>query len=77
LKIKFSKSALKALEALTGAEKQRIRNAIKKLPSGDIKKLKGYSVAYRLRVGDMRVLFDMTDEILITNILPRGEAYKR
>jgi mRNA-degrading endonuclease RelE of RelBE toxin-antitoxin system len=47
------------------------------IPVGDIKKLKGFTVAYRLRVGDWRILFDMGADITITNILPRGEAYKK
>ncbi len=57
--------------------KQRIKEAIQQLPSGDIKKLKGYTNAYRLRVGDYRVIYDMMDDMIrINNVLPRGDAYK-
>jgi mRNA interferase RelE/StbE len=45
---------------------------------GDIKKLQGIEDGYRLRVGDLRVLFSMEDNIIyIDNIIPRGQAYKR
>jgi mRNA interferase RelE/StbE len=33
---------------------------------------------YRLRVGDLRVLFSIEDDIIyIDNIIPGGQAYKR
>jgi mRNA interferase RelE/StbE len=59
--------------------KQRIKAAIEKLPMGDIKKLSGYAAAYRLRVGDWRILLDIQydNDITITDILPRGDAYKK
>ena len=45
---------------------------------GDIKKLQGIDNGYRLRVGDLRVLFSIKDDrIYIDNIIPRGQAYKR
>ena len=72
----YSKQAKKALEQMDAATRQRIRAAINKLPSGDVKKLQGFTNAYRLRVGGYRVLFDMDTQITITNILPRGDAYK-
>ena len=45
-----------------------------------VKRLVGYDVTYRLRVGDYRVLFDRDDVIRIidvVNVLPRGRAYRR
>lgn len=58
--------------------KKRIKEAIEKIPYGDIKKLKGLENEYRLRVGDLRVLFSIeSDIIVVNNILPRGQAYKR
>ena len=77
MKPEYSRQAVKAIERISSPDKQRIRDAIDKLPSGDVKKLTGYTNAYRLRVGGHRVLFDMEDKITITNILPRGEAYKK
>lgn len=58
--------------------KQRLKNAIEKLPAGDVKKLQGYLVDYRLRVGDLRVIFSVEDDIItVKDVLPRGQAYKR
>ena len=62
--------------APVAAFKQNIKDAIEKLPDGDVKKLKGYTNAFRLRVGDYRILFDMNGLIEVTDVLPRGQAYK-
>ncbi|MCL2634642.1 MAG: type II toxin-antitoxin system RelE/ParE family toxin [Oscillospiraceae bacterium] len=78
MRIEYSKQAVKALGRIDSTTKQRIKTAIEKLPVGDIKSLKGYISSYRLRVGDWRVLFEMSiEEIKIDAILPRGEAYKK
>ena len=77
LEINYTKSAVKAINAMDRPTKGRIKAGIEKLPSGDIKKLRGYISAYRLRIGDYRVLFDLKDDIItITAVLPRGDAYK-
>ena len=77
MNITYAKPAKKALERMEVSTRQRIRVAVSKLPSGDVKKLQGQTIAYRLRVGDYRILFDMDTEITITNIIPRGDAYKK
>ena len=77
MKTTYSKPATKALERMEVSTRQRMRAAINNLPTGDVKKLRGYTIGYRLRVGDYRVLFDMDTQITVTNILPRGEAYKK
>ena len=77
MNITYAKPATKALERMDVSTRHRMRAAINNLPTGDVKKLQGYAVAYRLRVGDYRVLFDMDTQITVTNILPRGEAYKK
>jgi mRNA-degrading endonuclease RelE of RelBE toxin-antitoxin system len=77
MKPEYSKTAARAIGRINNPDKQRIRNAINNLPLGDVKKLKGYNNAYRLRVGDYRILFDMDIKIEITNILSRGDAYKK
>ena len=65
------------MECLDTATKQRIRKAISKLPRGDVRRLKGYTNLYRLRVGDWRILFNMTaTQLNIEDVLPRGNAYK-
>lgn len=76
--IKYTKIAVKHIEGLDKPTRQRIKVAIEKLPFGDIKKLTGYNNEYRLRVGDFRVLFSLdNDIIIIKDVLPRGQAYKR
>ncbi len=73
----YSKKAVKYINASDTQTKKRLKEAIEKIPLGDIKKLQGYSDAYRLRVGDLRVLFTMDAEVIyIENIVPRGQAYK-
>lgn len=76
--IRYAKIAVKHIEDLDKASKQRIKTAIEKLPFGDIKKLKGYQNDYRLRVGKLRVLFSLDNDIItVKDVLPRGQAYKR
>ena len=76
--IRYTKIAIKHIETLDKPTKQRIKTAIEKIPFGDIKKLTGYENDYRLRVGNYRVLFSLDNDIIIVkDVLPRGQAYKR
>lgn len=76
--IVYTKSAMKNIKSIDIRVKDRVRIGIEKIPFGDIKKLKGYSNLYRLRIGDYRVVYEiMGDTIIIYAVLPRGEAYKR
>ena len=79
MEIKYTKQAVKQISRFDKPTKKRLKEAIEKIPQGDIKRLQGVTpAAFRLRVGDLRVLFEMTSqEIIIRNILPRGEAYNR
>lgn len=78
MEIQYSKIAVKYINSTDKSTKKRLKEAIEKIPLGDIKKLKGYKSEYRLRVGDLRVLFTLDNDVIIINsILPRGQAYKR
>ena len=64
---------------------QRVRRALDKLAEDpdrrdcDVSTLGGRP-GYRLRVGDMRIIFDRDDEAFVLDvlrILPRGQAHKR
>lgn len=78
MRIEYSKKAVKYINEVDKKTKGRLKEAIEKIPFGDIKKLQGVEEGYRLRVGDLRVLFSMEqDKIYIDNIIPRGQAYKR
>ncbi len=51
-------------------------DAINKLPNGDVKKLQGRT-GYRLRVGNFRIIFSFSENILyIEEIDNRGQIYK-
>lgn len=74
--IQYSKQAEKFMKKQTPRTRERIRSAIHRLPAGDVKKLQGHN-AYRLRVGDYRVIFSKDGRILyIEYIHNRGQIYK-
>lgn len=78
MQIEYKKNAVKYINSCDRATKQRLKIAIEKLPLGDVKKLAGLENDFRLRVGDLRILFSIEEDIIIINdILPRGQAYKR
>ena len=78
MQIIITKTAEKSIKRLNEPIKSKIISGIKKLPFGDIKKLKGYENYYRLRIGDYRILYMINDmSLVIVDVLPRGEAYKK
>lgn len=78
MRIEYEKEALKYIQIQDRPTKKRLREAIEKLPDGDVKKLQGYKSDYRLRVGNLRVIFSVEmNIIIIKDVLPRGQAYKR
>jgi mRNA interferase RelE/StbE len=83
----FTKSAQKYIQKQDTNTRKRIRKAIIDLAedpydniTNDIKLLKGKTkVAYRLRVGNFRVIYRLKEKHLIINILEidsRGQIYK-
>ena len=76
MEIRYSKQAIKFLEKQEKSVRIRIKYAIMKLPSGDVKKLIGQPY-YRLRVGDFRVLFTREGHIIeVSKNDSRGQVYK-
>lgn len=74
--INFSKQASKFLKKQNKQTISRIYKAIYSLPQGDIKKLSGRA-GYRLRVGNIRVIYDEYGNIIdIVEIENRGQIYK-
>ena len=63
LKIEYSKKTVKYINSVDKPTKKRLREAMEKIPLGDIKRLQGIENGYRLRVGDLRVLFSIEDNI--------------
>jgi mRNA interferase RelE/StbE len=79
--IEIRKSAIKDLKKISEPFKSNIHQKIldlKHFPNiTNIKKLTHFEPAYRLRIGDYRVLFDVIEEtIVIGRVLHRKESYK-
>ena len=81
MKIRIRKSAIKDLKKIDQAQKQKIQSKIlslKEFPEvSHVKKLTNFEPAYRLRIGDYRVLFDVVEDCIeIGRVLHRKESYK-
>ena len=81
MKINIRKSAIKDLKKLNHKDKQKIHLKILELKGfpniSNVKKLTNFEPAYRLRIGDYRVLFDVSvDTIEIARVLHRQNSYK-
>jgi mRNA interferase RelE/StbE len=76
----YSKTAVNYLQKLDTKTKQRVFEAVNRLPAkGDIKKMKGRNIQniFRLRMGSFRVIFAMEEQVIrVLEIAPRGNAYK-
>ena len=77
------KKAMKFIRKQDKKQQERIFKAIYVLPTlGDVKKMIGEDNLYRLRVGDFRILFEMSAKsntvtlIDVTNADNRGQIYK-
>ncbi len=78
MEIRYSRQAIKFIKKLNEPIKSRIKVGIKKLPTGDIKPLKGSNNLYRLRIGDYRIIFCKVGNIIqIDKIQKRNDVYKR
>ena len=81
MKINIRKSAIKDLRRISHVEREHIHSKIqilKDFPNiTNCKKLTNFEPAYRLRVGNYRILFDVIEEsVEIARILHRRESYK-
>lgn len=85
--IKVSSAVEKKYKKFDKKTKEKIKQALKDLASSEnpkfhkhvkplVGQLEGF---YRLRVGDLRIIFSIIEEekvIAVVNIAPRGDAYK-
>ena len=81
MNINIRKSAIKDSKTIAPKDKERIYAKILELKNFpdvlNVKKLTNFEPAYRLRVGDYRILFDINDDTIeIGRILHRKESYK-
>ncbi len=80
MKVRLRKSAVRDLKKLDSHNRQRINSKLKILSDfpdvPNIKTLTNFEPAYRMRVGDYRVLFDIIESnIEIAKVLHRRESY--
>lgn len=77
----IERPARKFIRKQNKEQQERILKAIYKLPDeGDISPLKSHEGIFRLRVGDVRVVYTVHQNILTVQVLdtgPRGDIYKR
>lgn len=77
----IKKPAKKFIDGLPMNERQRIVDAIERLPdNGDIKRLRGHDNLFRLRIGPYRVLYTVDDGELVIYVIDagsRGQIYNR
>lgn len=81
MQVEIDKKAQKDFLSLTAKIQDRIKKALLELENypnvSNIKRLSNFDPAYRKRVGDYRVLFDVQENILtIYRILHRRESYQ-
>lgn len=84
--IKIKRKALRNLTKTDSTQKQRIKSTILLLKNDpvpfkktDVSKLKGYSNTYRIRVGNMRIVYEILwndKTILIHYVGLRKKAYE-
>jgi len=81
--LNISKTAQKFISSQSHKMQVRIYTAIYQLPDGkNIKRLRGYKNRYRVRIGDIRILFDKVNtdnilEIFVVDVDNRGDVYKK
>ncbi len=83
-RVLLSQAAANALRQLPSEQQPRMANALRALahwprPQADVRPLKGKLAGYyRLRVGNLRAIFEAADEhrvIRVIRIGPRGRVY--
>lgn len=81
MNIYIRKSAIRDLKKVDRKDKEKIHSGISELKNfpavSDVKKLTNFEPSYRLRVGDYRILFDVSENMIeIGRILHRKDSYK-
>jgi len=81
MRINIRKSAIKDFKKIDHSDKEVIHFKILELKNfpniSNVKKLTNFEPAFRLRIGDYRVLFDVSeDTIVIGRVLHRKDSYK-
>jgi len=82
-RIEFRSSALKEILSLSKQEQDKLRSSIDNLaheprPTG-CRKLKGFNGLFRIRIGDLRIIYEVSDSAKVVKIIKvgnRGDIYK-
>ena len=79
MEIVYSRQAVKYLKTLEKRLRMRVKNGIEGLPTrGDIQPLIGRKGEYRLRIGNLMVIYvQKGDTIYVITVYPRGQIYKK
>ena len=80
MKINYHKQAEKFILSQGVVNAKRIKNAVDRLPLGDVRKIQGSRkpVLYRLRVGEYRIVFSIGEGVInVVHADNRGDAYKK
>ena len=74
--IRYTTSAARALKKLPLPLRFRITRAVETLADNPfppaVRKLKGEEHAYRIRIGDYRVVYDVVEDVLVVLVLRIG-----
>ena len=83
MEIRYCKKALKYLLKLQPKLRDRIRNTIRKIADGNTQGLNIVAMqdvdAFRVRIGDYRVIYEINDDelvLIVIKIGARGDVYK-
>jgi len=82
MEVSLLPQAIKQYKRLNNPLLSRVKNALDNLeldpPKGDIRPLTGTNGFFRLFVGGVRILYTIeNNEIFVTDIVPRGQAYTK
>lgn len=79
-KIVILKRARKYIESQNPKVQKQLLCAINQLPAGDTKALKGHENLFRLRVGSVRIIFSIQNDIITITVIDignRGQIYNK
>jgi len=85
--VKIKRKALRKLQKLDQKRRKNVREIVLILKTdplpfrrADVNKLKGYDNIYRIRIGDLRIVYEVfwsVRTVIIHYIGPREKAYER
>ena len=89
MKVDYSKSFIKAVNKLSGKQRESVRDAIDEVKKAqgleeitDCIRMVGYHTVYRIRIGGYRAFFTfhveiVNDTVMFQYLVSRGQAYTK